>query len=325
MGVLVTGGAGYIGSHTAYALLDRGENVVVVDNLSTGLRALVPQSASFVEGDIADQRLIGQILENYAIDAVIHFAGSAIVPESMSDPLKYYRNNTAATCLLLSACVNAGVRHFIFSSTAAVYGTPCAQPVSETAPTEPINPYGRSKLMTEWVLEDASRAGLLDYISLRYFNVAGADLSGRTGQSTRNATHLVKRACKAALGRVPYLEVYGTDYPTSDGTGIRDYIHVVDLANVHLLALDALRSGSGSGIYNAGYGRGFTVREVIAAVERVVGRALPVHAAPRRPGDPASVVADATRLREELGWCAEHADLNEIVRSAYSWEAHLND
>jgi UDP-glucose 4-epimerase len=325
MAILVTGGAGYVGSHTAHALLDRGEGVVVVDNLSTGLRSLVPQNAIFVEGDIADQTLMAGVLKKYRIDAAIHFAGSVIVPESVSDPLKYYRNNTGATCQLLKSCVDADVRHIIFSSTAAVYGTPAQVPVPETAATAPISPYGRSKLMTEWMLEDAARAGLLNYVSLRYFNVAGADPFGRTGQSTRNATHLIKRACKAALGRIPYLEIFGTDFQTPDGTGVRDYIHVADLANAHLVALDALRAGNASGVYNAGYGRGFSVRDVISAVEGVAGGPLPVREAPRRPGDPASVVADATRLRSELGWEAEHDDLSEIVSSAYSWESRLND
>jgi UDP-glucose 4-epimerase len=325
MAILVTGGAGYIGSHTTHALLDRGEQVVVVDNLSTGLRALVPQTAAFVEGDIADRSLMTKVIAAHRVDAAIHFAGSVVVPESVADPLKYYRNNTGATCLLLEACSSAGVRHVIFSSTAAVYGTPQVSPVPESAAAAPISPYGRSKLMTEWMLEDAARAGVLDYIALRYFNVAGADLKGRTGQSTRDATHLIKRACKAALGRIPFLEIFGTDYPTPDGTGIRDYIHVVDLANAHLAALDALRSGKGSGVYNAGYGRGFSVRDVIRAVERVAGKPLPVREAPRRPGDPASVVADSSRLRGELGWSAQHDDLDEIVRSAYGWEMRLNE
>lgn len=324
MTVLVTGGAGYIGSHMTYALLDRGEKVVVLDNLSTGLRSSVAKGAEFVEGDISDRDLVSRLVIEHCVEAAIHFAGSVVVPESVTEPLKYYRNNAAASLAFFEACLAAGMWRIIFSSTAAVYGAPTECPVAEGAPKLPITPYGRSKLMTEWMLEDAALAGRLDYVALRYFNVAGADVLGRVGQSTPNATHLVKRACQAALGRVPYLEIFGTDYPTHDGTGIRDYIHVVDLVSAHLVALDALLVDSATGVYNVGYGRGFSVREVIAAVETVSGRTLPVREAPRRLGDPPSVVADSTRLRSVLGWKPQHEDLLEIVRTAYSWERRLN-
>jgi len=324
MTVLVTGGAGYIGSHTVYALVDRGEDVVVVDNLSTGQRALVSEAAAFVQGDVGDPTLLRQILGEYSIDAVIHFAGSIVVPDSVADPLSYYRNNTGASRALFETCVATGTRRFIFSSSAAVYGSAGDKPVPENAELGPVSPYGRSKLMTEWMLEDAARAGILDYIALRYFNVAGADPKGRTGQSTPVATHLVKRACQVALGRIDRLDIFGTDYPTPDGTGVRDYIHVTDLANAHLAALDALRAGKASGAYNAGYGRGYSVREVISAVEQVIGRKLPVREAPRRPGDPASIVADVARIRNDLHWTATHDDLPEIVRTAYAWESRLN-
>ncbi len=324
MTVLVTGGAGYIGSHTTYALLDRGEKVVVLDNLSTGVRSLVDPSVPLIEGDVGDKPLVRSLLVENKIEAVIHFAGSIVVPESVADPLRYYGNNTCASRSLIEACVDEGVRHFIFSSTAAVYGTAAENPVTEGAPKTPINPYGRSKLMTEWMLEDAARVFDFRYIALRYFNVAGADKQGRTGQSSPQATHLIKRACQAALGRIPHLDVFGTDYPTTDGTGVRDYIHVTDLANAHLMALDALRAGSTSEAYNAGYGHGFSVREVIRAVEQETGRPVPIREAPRRPGDPAILVADSARLRGLLGWQPEHADLSEIVRSAYNWERLLN-
>jgi UDP-glucose 4-epimerase len=324
MSVLVTGGAGYIGSHAVYALVDRGEKVVVADNLSTGLRRLVSEQAAFVEGDVGDASLIRRILEEHRVDAVMHFAASTVVPESVAEPLRYYRNNTGACCTLLDTCVQAGIGKFIFSSTAAVYGTGSNEPIAEDGPLMPISPYGRSKLMVEWMLEDAARAGALDYIALRYFNVAGADARGRTGQSSPKATHLIKRACQAALGRIGALEIFGTDYPTSDGRGVRDYIHSADLVDAHLLALDKLRTNTVSGVYNVGYGRGASVRQIVQVVEQITGRPLPVRTSPRRPGDPAIIVADASRLRNQLGWTPQHDDLSSMVGSAYAWESKLN-
>ena len=324
MTVLVTGGAGYIGSHMAYALADAGEKAVVLDNLSTGLRGLVPLHAVFVQGDSGDGALVRRLIADHGVDAVIHFAASIVVPESIEAPLSYYANNTAASLRLIDAAIQSGVKHFVFSSTAAVYGQPDRSPVSEDEWLLPINPYGRSKLMTEWILKDAARAHDFCYVALRYFNVAGADPKGRTGQSTPRATHLIKRACQAALDRVPYLEIFGTDYPTPDGTGVRDYIHVSDLVAAHSLALRLLRSGGASLVCNCGYGRGFSVRQVIEAVEKASGRKLPVRNAPRRQGDPASLIADTQRIRSTMNWNPEHDDLDEIVRSAYAWEKRLN-
>jgi UDP-glucose 4-epimerase len=324
MAILVTGGAGYIGSHMVHALLDRGDDVVVLDNLSTGVRALVAERAAFVEGNVADGELVSKIVKQYGVTAVIHFAGSVIVPESVADPLAYYRNNTAASRNLIEACVKNEVGNFVFSSTAAVYGMPEQIPVAENTPLAPINPYGRSKLMTEWMLEDCSRAYDLRFVALRYFNVAGADPKGRTGQSTPRATHLIKRACQAALGRVPALEIFGTDYPTKDGTGVRDYIHVSDLANAHIHALDHLEVGGDSIILNCCYGHGFSVREVVETVSRVSGNTVPTKEAPRRAGDPASVVADPTKIKEIFEWQPKFDDLDEIVLGAYAWERGLN-
>ena len=322
--ILVTGGAGYIGSHMTYALLDQGERVVVLDNLSTGVRSLVAPGAEFVEGDVADQPLVREVLRKHAIEAVIHFAGSIVVPESVTDPLKYYANNTVASRSLIEACVAEGVQRFVFSSTAAVYGMPETAMVSEETRKDPINPYGRSKLMTEWMLQDAARAYDFRYIALRYFNVAGADPNGRTGQSTPRATHLIKRAGQAALGRVPYLEIFGTDFPTPDGTGVRDYIHVSDLIAAHLLALDALRNEAKPDVFNCGYGRGLSVREIIAAVERAAGHKLAVREAPRRAGDPPMLVADSTKLKRALNWTPRYNDVDVIVRSALEWERRFN-
>lgn len=324
MSVLVTGGAGYIGSHMVYELLDRGDGVCVLDNLSTGIRDLIPREAEFFHGDVGNGNLVRWILSDRDVDAVIHFAGSAVVPDSVSDPLSYYRNNTAGSLDLLRACLEGGVKHFIFSSTAAVYGTCVAGCLDESSATAPINPYGRSKLMTEWMLQDLAGASEMRFTVLRYFNVAGADPGGRTGQSTPRATHLIKRACQVALGRMAHLDIYGCDFPTPDGTGVRDYIHVADLVEVHGLALEALRAGAASATLNCGYGRGFSVREVVEAVERAVGRRLPVHIQPRRPGDPAAVVADSSRLRSELQWRPRHDDLDEIVRHALDWEARAD-
>ena len=324
MTVLVTGGAGYIGSHTTYALLDRGDEVVVLDNLSTGVRSQVGAKAVFVQGDVADQALVARIIREHKIDAVIHFAGSIVVPDSVAEPLAYYANNVVASRALIETCVKEGVKQFIFSSTATVFAEDAAQPLAEESPKAPISPYARSKLMTEWMLEDTSRAHDFRHVVLRYFNVAGADPQGRTGQSTPKATHIIKRACQVALGRVGHLDVFGTDYPTPDGTGVRDYIHVSDLATAHLLALDALRAGAPSTSYNCGYGRGTSVRQVIASVERVLGRKLPVREGPRRPGDPPTLICDPTRLKTALKWRPEHDDLDEIIRSALEWERRFN-
>jgi UDP-glucose 4-epimerase len=324
MAILVTGGAGYIGSHMVHALLDRGDDVVVLDNLVTGVRSLVAERAAFVEGNVADGELVRRIVKDHKVTAVIHFAGSVVVPDSVENPLAYYSNNTAASRNLIEACVRAEVGNFVFSSTAAVYGMPEQIPVAENAPTNPINPYGRSKLMTEWMLEDSARAYDFRFVALRYFNVAGADPKGRTGQSTPRATHLIKRACQAALGRVPALEIFGTDYPTKDGTGVRDYIHVSDLANAHIHALDHLELGGNSIILNCGYGHGFSVREVVETVSRVTGEAIPTREAPRRAGDPASIVADPSQIKEVFEWQPKYDDLDEIVRGAYAWERRLN-
>jgi UDP-glucose 4-epimerase len=323
MTVLVTGGAGYIGSHMCLALLEQGEDVVVLDNLSTGLRALVPPECTFVKGSVGDEHLVRAILAHHDIDALIHFAGAAVVPESVERPFFYYRNNAAETRTLLETVADAGVRRVVFSSTAAVYGTPEAKTVAETAPTVPASPYGRSKLMTEWMLEDGARAGAFRYVALRYFNVAGADPDGRTGQSTPRATHLIKLACQTALGRAPYLGIFGTDYPTADGTGVRDYIHVSDLVAAHLLALRHLREGGDSGVFNCGYGSGYSVRQIITAVERAAGCRLAVREMPRRPGDLASVVADPSRLKARLGWVPRFDSIDTIVGSALAWERRL--
>jgi UDP-glucose 4-epimerase len=322
MGILVTGGAGYIGSHMVLALLDRGEPVVVLDNLSTGIRERVSAPARLVVGDAGDSATLAALFRQVDIEAVIHFAGSIVVPESVANPLEYYRNNSAATRNLIAACVESGVKPFIFSSTAAVYGIPAEMPVSETAPTNPINPYGRSKLMSEWILADAAHAHDFRYAALRYFNVAGADPKGRSGQSAPRATHLIKRACQVAVGLDERLEIFGTDFPTEDGTGVRDYIHVTDLIDAHLLALDRLRSGGESLCANVGYGRGFSVLEVIAAVERAAGHKLNVRRAAPRPGDPPTLVADPRNLKS-LGWQPKHDNLDTIVGSALAWERTL--
>lgn len=322
--ILVTGGAGYIGSHMTYALLDRGEHVVVLDNLTTGVRGLVSSDAEFIEGNIADQALVREILRSRDIEAVIHFAGSIVVPESVSDPLKYYGNNTVASRALIESCVLENVGKFVFSSTAAVYGMPEVPMVTEETAKEPINPYGRSKLMTEWMLQDTARAHDFRYVALRYFNVAGADPKGRTGQSTPRATHLIKRASQVVLGREPHLDIFGTDYATPDGTGVRDYIHVTDLIAAHLAALDALRKDFKADVFNCGYGRGMSVREIIAAVERTAGKKVAFREAPRRAGDPPMLVADSTKLKSTLSWTPHYADIDTIVRSALEWERRFN-
>jgi UDP-glucose 4-epimerase len=323
MTILVTGGAGYIGSHMVHALLDAGERVVVLDNLSTGFDWAVPARAPLVVGDTGDQRLTRDILRDHDVDAIIHFAASVVVPDSVRDPLAYYRNNTVNSRALMECAVQSGVRHFIFSSTAAVYGNPIELPVREDAPTLPISPYGWSKLMTETMLRDASHAHGLGHIILRYFNVAGADPQGRTGQSTAGATHLIKVAVEAAVGQRSALDVFGTDYPTPDGTCIRDYIHVGDLVLAHCAALQALRSGAPSLTLNCGYGHGFSVHDVIDAVKRVSGVDFPVRTAPRRAGDAAMVVADTTQIRKTLAWQPRFDDLATIVRDALAWERKL--
>ena len=324
MTVMITGGAGYIGSHVAHALLDRNDRVLVLDNLSTGSRSQVGTNALFVEGDIADGALVRGLIAEHRVDAVMHFAGSIVVPESVADPLSYYDNNVVKSRALLETVIASGTRQFIFSSTATVYAPDAPQPLAEVSPKGPISPYARSKLMFEWMLEDAARAHDLKFMTLRYFNVAGADPRGRTGQSGTKATHLIRRAAQAALGRIPHLDIFGTDYPTPDGTGVRDYIHVSDLAEAHLLALDALRSGAASDTYNCGYGCGLSVCQVIKSVERVTGKKLPVKLGPRRPGDPPTLISDPTRLKSELGWHPSHDNLDEIVRSALEWERRFN-
>jgi UDP-glucose 4-epimerase len=320
--ILVTGGAGYIGSHVALMLAEAGERVVVLDNLSTGFREAVLHG-TFVEGDTGDRALVSRVLAEHDIDTVMHFAAHTIVPESVSDPLRYYRNNTCATRNLLECCRDAGVRNLVFSSTAAVYGIPQDGLAREDSPTVPINPYGTSKLMSEWMLRDLSAASGLRHVALRYFNVAGSDPGGRIGQSTRKATLLVKVACEAALGKRPALTIFGTDYPTPDGTGVRDYIHVTDLADAHVRALAYLREGGASRTFNVGYGRGFSVREVIAAVERVQGAPLPVREAQRRPGDPPRLIAVSDAIREVLDWKPQLDDLDVIVRTSLEWERRL--
>lgn len=323
MAVLVTGGAGYIGSHMTYALADNGETVVVLDNLSTGVRTNVCPAATFVAGDAGDRALVRKLISEHRIEAVIHFASSIVVPESIERPLRYYENNTCVSRALVAACIEEGVDKFIFSSTAAVYGDGNGAPLTERSPTVPINPYGRSKLMVEWMLEDAARAHKFRYAALRYFNVAGADPQGRTGQSTPRATHLIKRASRVAVGKEPCLDIFGTDYPTPDGTAVRDYIHVCDLIDAHSLALKHLREGGESGIYNCGYGRGASVREVLSAVERVSGEALPTRDQPRREGDPAFLVANADLVRTRFGWSPNYQDIDLIVESALLWERKL--
>lgn len=324
MAVLVTGGAGYIGSHMSLALLERGENVCVLDDLSSGVRSLVPEAARFFQGNVNDQALTQWIIADNNIDCIFHFAGSVVVPESIEDPLLYYENNTSNTRTLLQSCVRAGVKYFIFSSTAAIYGSSEGTNIREDAIKAPNSPYGRSKLMTEWMLQDTSRATSLRYVALRYFNVAGADPLGRAGQCAPSATHLIKRACQAALGQLSHVSIFGVDYDTRDGTGVRDYIHVSDLVAAHMLAFDHLRAGGESGAFNCGYGHGFSVREVIGAVETAAGHAIPVKELPRRAGDPSEVIADPSRLKAELGWAPKHDELAKIVGDALSWERRLD-
>ncbi len=324
MAVLVTGGAGYIGSHMVWELVDAGEEVVVLDRLSTGFEWAVAPEARLVVGDIADAALVSGLVREHKVDAIIHFAGSIVVPESVSDPLGYYENNTCKSRALIETAVRAGVPHFIFSSTAAVYGMAGLEPVTEDARLAPESPYGLSKLMTEWMLRDTAAAHPLRYTALRYFNVAGADPRGRTGQSTAGATHLIKVACETALGKRSGMQVFGTDYPTPDGTCMRDYIHVSDLAAAHRLALQRLRAGGSSLVANCGYSHGYSVLQVIDSVRRVAGHDFEVAMGPRRPGDAASVIADSSRARSELGWTPRHDDLDGIVRDALNWESILS-
>jgi UDP-glucose 4-epimerase len=325
MAVLVTGGAGYIGSHTILELLGAGERPVVLDDLSTGFRWAVPEGVPFFTGDDGDEALIADIIARHDITAIIHFAARIVVPESVADPLGYYLNNTSKARNLIATAVASGVKRFIFSSTAAVYGDPERQPVTEDVALKPVSPYGRSKLMVEWMLEDTARAYDFAYVALRYFNVAGADPKGRSGQSSPNATHLIKVAAQTALGKRASMQVFGTDYPTPDGTCVRDYIQVTDLARAHLDALRHLRGGGESLVANCGYAHGFSVLEVIEAVKRVSGVDFRVDYGPRRPGDPAMIVASNERARKILGWKPEHDDLDEIVREALDWERKLSE
>lgn len=320
--ILVTGGAGYIGSHVVRQLGERGESVVVLDNLSTGFRDAVLYG-TLIEGDTGDMALVARILEEHQVDTVMHFAAHTIVPESVSNPLKYYRNNTANTRNLLECCQNAGIQHFVFSSTAAVYGEPADPNITEASPTQPINPYGMSKLMSEIMLRDLGVACPMRHVILRYFNVAGCDPQGRIGQSTAKATLLTKVAVEAAVGKRSHVSIFGTDYPTPDGTGIRDYIHVEDLASAHLKALDYLRKDGQSVTLNAGYGHGYSVREVLDMVGKVNGQPLKIIEEGRRAGDPAALIAIAGRIRQVLGWEPQYDNLEEIVRSALQWERKL--
>jgi UDP-glucose 4-epimerase len=324
--VLVTGGAGYIGSHAVLALRDAGWPVAVIDNLTTGFRFAIPEGVPFYEGDIEDAALLARIFAEQGTGAIMHFAGSIIVPESVENPLKYYHNNTAKSRALIEAAVRGGVGHMIFSSTAATYGIPESSPVAEDSPKQPINPYGMSKLMTEIMLADTARAHPLNYCALRYFNVAGADPQARSGQSTAGATHLIKVAVEAALGKRDSVAVFGTDYDTPDGTGVRDYIHVSDLAAAHVLALEALMADpSRSLTMNCGYGRGFSVLEVLDAVDRVTNRTIQRVMEPRRAGDPDSLISDNRLIKAILPWRPQHADLDTIIGHAIAWERKLTE
>ncbi len=320
--VLVTGGAGYIGSHTVLQLVARGERVVVLDDLSTGFRQAV-RDVPLIVGNVGDRKLVDQLLAEHQVDTIVHFAAHTIVPESVANPLKYYGNNTCSTRSLLEAASQAGVRHVVFSSTAAVYGIPSAGFASEESPTAPINAYGTSKLMSEWMLRDLCAVTPMRHVALRYFNVAGSDPQGRIGQSTRAATLLVKVACEAAVGKRQFLSVFGTDYPTPDGTGVRDYIHVEDLATAHLNALDYLRAGGASLVANVGYGHGYSVREVLSSVEKIAGLKLDVREEPRRAGDPPSLVAKCDKVRQLLKWQPRLDDIDTIVRTSLEWEKRL--
>jgi UDP-glucose 4-epimerase len=326
LNVLVTGGAGYIGSHAVLALIEAGHRPVVIDNLITGFRWAIADEAIFVEGDISDAELVGATLKNHAIDAIMHFAGSVVVPESVENPLKYYDNNTAKSRSLIASAVSSGVKHMIFSSTAATYGIPETSPVQEDMSTLPINPYGTSKLMTEMMLRDVAAAHDFNYCALRYFNVAGADPKCRTGQSTVGATHLLKIAVEAALGKREAVSVFGTDYATDDGTGVRDYIHVSDLAAAHVIALEALVADPAqSHTLNCGYGHGYSVMQVLDAVDHVTNNKLVRKIEGRRAGDPDSLISDNTAIKARFGWEPQYDDLNQIVQHALNWERRLTD
>ncbi len=320
--ILVTGGAGYIGSHVVRQLGEAGESVVVLDNLSTGFRQAV-QHGELVVGDTGDAQCLAEIFTRHSVDTIMHFAAHTVVPESVADPLKYYRNNTCASRNLLEQAHRAGVKHFIFSSTAAVYGIPPDGLAAETSPTAPINPYGSSKLMTEGMLRDLAAATKLRHVTLRYFNVAGSDPDGRIGQSTPNATLLTKVACEAALGTRPHVSIFGTDYDTPDGTGVRDYIHVEDLASAHLKALDYLRADGASTTLNCGYGHGYSVREVLRTVEKINEQPLVIKEEQRRAGDPPKLIAEAQLIRAKLNWVPRYDNLETIVASALNWERKL--
>jgi UDP-glucose 4-epimerase len=323
MAILITGGAGYIGSHVLRQLHERGnEPLIVLDNLSTGFRSAVSESQLIV-GDTGDRELVERLLRDEGVTTVMHFAAHTVVPESVSNPLKYYGNNTCSTRNLLQCCQAAGVKEFVFSSTAAVYGIPAGGIAAEDTPTQPINPYGTSKLMSEWMLRDLAAASDLKYVVLRYFNVAGSDPAGRIGQSTLNGTLLTKVACETAVGKRPHVAIFGTDYPTADGTGVRDYIHVEDLAAAHLRALDYLRAGGESKTLNCGYGHGYSVREVISTVDRVHGKPILTVEGPRRAGDPPTLVARADQIRQVLGWSPKFDNLETIIASQLAWEQRL--
>lgn len=323
MTVLVTGGAGYIGSHMVLRLADSGQDVVVLDNLTTGFDWAIDHRARFVQGNAADMEFVGDVIATHRISEIVHFAGSIVVPESVTNPLKYYGNNTATSRNLIEAAVKGGVKHFVFSSTAAVYGMTGLAPVVEDTPLNPMSPYGRSKLMTEWMLADVAAAHPITYGVLRYFNVAGADPKKRSGQSTPMATHLIKVACQTALGQRQKMDIFGTDYETPDGTCVRDYIHVTDLIEAHALLLEHLRDGGESTTINCAYGQGYSVRQVIDTVKAVSGIDFKVDQGPRRAGDPASITATGEKVRSLLGWVPQHADLTEMVTHAYEWERYL--
>jgi UDP-glucose 4-epimerase len=321
--ILVTGAAGFIGSHAILALAEAGHSVVALDDLSTGRRWAVPAGTIFVEGDIGNAAMLRSVFAQYPVDAIMHFAGSIEVGESVSHPLAYYRNNTAGSLVLIEEAIAAGIKRIVFSSSAAVYGEPETQPIVEDSPTWPINPYGWTKLMTERMLADASGAHGFSYAALRYFNVSGADPMGRAGESIKKPSHLIKRAVQVAVGVLPELSIYGEDYPTPDGTCIRDYVHVSDLVDAHLAALSALESGGGNLILNCGYGKGISIREVVSAVERATGKPLPVKSAPRRPGDPPVLIAATDKIKNRLGWTPRH-DLGAMVAHALAWEQLLH-
>jgi UDP-glucose 4-epimerase len=320
MTILVTGGAGYIGSHMVLALKDAGQDVVVLDNLSTGSSTSIPDGVPLVVGDMGDAVLVAQTIKTHNVEAIIHFAAKIVVPESVAHPLDYYENNTAKSRTLIDTALKNGVKKIIFSSTAAVYGEPTTIPVTEETPQIPVNPYGRSKLMTEWMLHDAAHAHGLRFVVLRYFNVAGADPQGRAGQSTPNATHLIKVACETVVGKRDKMMVFGTDYPTPDGTCIRDYIHVSDLVGAHLTALTHLNAGGDSGTFNCGYGTGYSVQDIVQTMKKVSSTDFQVDYAPRRAGDPAVIVADSTRIKQVLNWSPRYNNIELILSHALAWE-----